>query len=265
MERQYIEFDAPDHALVLSDELGAPGDDEVLISVHHAGINRADLLQRLGLYPPPPDASPVPGLEVAGNIVAVGKNVSNWRQGDRVCALTHGGGYASLALARGDHCLALPDTLSTEVGAALPEALLTVWYNLFQRAALTSGETVLIQGGSSGIGSVGIQMAKAMGCIALSTATARKKTKRRSGKAVPVRAADVRFPHWKRCLPRSRLFGRCRRVGQELQQRLTLPQIASDGEHTLEHVPGRRRVDELGRSRHWDAQVVQLCRRRSRD
>ena len=170
MERQYIEFDAPDHALVLSDALGAPGDDEVLISVHHAGINRADLLQRLGLYPPPPDASPVPGLEVAGNIVAVGKNVSNWRQGDRVCALTHGGGYASLALARGDHCLALPDTLSTEVGAALPEALLTVWYNLFQRAALTSGETVLIQGGSSGIGSVGIQMAKAMGCIALSTA-----------------------------------------------------------------------------------------------
>lgn len=170
MERHYIEFETPDHALIRSDVLGAPGDDEVLISVHHAGINRADLLQRLGLYPPPPDASPIPGLEVAGDIVAVGRNVSNWQPGDRVCALTHGGGYASLALARGDHCLALPDTLTTEVGAALPEALLTVWYNVFERAALTSGETVFIQGGSSGIGSVGIQMAKAMGCSVLSSA-----------------------------------------------------------------------------------------------
>ena len=170
MERQYIEFATPEGAEIVNDTLAAPEDDEVIISVCHAGINRADLLQRLGLYPPPADASPIPGLEVSGTVAALGKNVSAYGVGDRVCALTHGGGYASLAIARADHCLPLPQGITTEQGAALPEALLTVWYNVVERGRLASGETVLIHGGSSGIGSIGIQMARAMGATVLSTA-----------------------------------------------------------------------------------------------
>ncbi|MEL0161741.1 MAG: alcohol dehydrogenase catalytic domain-containing protein, partial [Halieaceae bacterium] len=170
MERHYIEFATPENADLVQDNVAAPGDDEVIISVHHAGINRADLLQRMGLYPPPADASPIPGLEVSGVVAAMGKNITEYAIGDRVCALTHGGGYASVAIARGDHCLPLPDAMTTEQGAALPEALLTVWYNVFERGRLTAGETVLIHGGSSGIGSIGIQMARAMGATVLSTA-----------------------------------------------------------------------------------------------
>jgi len=170
MERHYVEFASPESADLVQDNLPAPGDNEVVISVHHAGINRADLLQRLGLYPPPADASPIPGLEVSGVVAAIGKNITAYATGDRVCALTHGGGYASVAVARGDHCLPLPDAMTTEQGAALPEALLTVWYNVFERGRLTAGETVLIHGGSSGIGSIGIQMARAMGATVLSTA-----------------------------------------------------------------------------------------------
>ncbi len=170
MERHYIEFTTPERAEVVKDTLEAPGDDDVIIAVQHAGINRADLLQRMGLYPPPADASPVPGLEVAGTVVALGKSVSELAVGDRVCALTHGGGYATLAVARGDHCLRLPDSMTTEQAAALPEALLTVWYNVFERGRLARGETVLIHGGSSGIGSIGIQMARTMGATVLSTA-----------------------------------------------------------------------------------------------
>lgn len=170
MERQYIEFATPEGAEIVNDTLAAPEDDEVIISVCHAGINRADLLQRLGLYPPPADASPIPGLEVSGTVAALGKNVSAYGVGDRVCALTHGGGYASVAIARADHCLPLPEDMTTEQGAALPEALLTVWYNVVERGRLASGETVLIHGGSSGIGSIGIQMARAMGATVLSTA-----------------------------------------------------------------------------------------------
>ena len=170
MERHYVEFATPESADLVQDNLPAPGDNEVVISVHHAGINRADLLQRLGLYPPPADASPIPGLEVSGVVAAIGKNITAYAIGDRVCALTHGGGYASVAVARGDHCLPLPDAMTTEQGAALPEALLTVWYNVFERGRLTAGETVLIHGGSSGIGSIGIQMARAMGATVLSTA-----------------------------------------------------------------------------------------------
>ena len=170
MERHYIHFETPELATVVRDTPPTPGPEEVLIAVKHAGINRADLLQRLGLYPPPEDASPIPGLEVAGQIVALGERCSTLQVGDRVCALTHGGGYASHAIARGDHCLALPNSLSTEQGAALPEALLTVWYNVMGRGQLSAGETVLIHGGSSGIGSIGVQMATALGANVISTA-----------------------------------------------------------------------------------------------
>ncbi len=170
MDRHYIEFTTPETVNVIHDQLPPPGDDEVLISVHHAGINRADLLQRMGLYPPPADASPVPGLEVAGEVVAVGAGCEQLKVGAHVCALTHGGGYATLALAREDHCLMLPNTLTTKEGAALPEALLTVWYNLVERGQLSAGETVLVHGGSSGIGSIGVQMAATMSAAVLSTA-----------------------------------------------------------------------------------------------
>jgi NADPH2:quinone reductase len=170
MKRHYIAFTTPETADMVADSAPAPASDEVLIKVSCAGVNRADVLQRLGLYPPPEDASPIPGLEVSGEVVAVGAGCQHLSEGDRVCALTHGGGYASLAIAREDHCLTLPGALSDEQGAALPEALLTVWYNVFERGRLTDGETVLIHGGSSGIGSIGVQMAKVMGATVLSTA-----------------------------------------------------------------------------------------------
>ena len=170
MERHYIHFETPELANIISDKPPTPDPEEVLIAVDHAGINRADLLQRLGLYPPPEDASPIPGLEVAGQVVALGEHCTALKVGDRVCALTHGGGYASHSIAREDHCLALPDNLSTEQGAALPEALLTVWYNVLERGQLSAGETALIHGGSSGIGSIGVQMAAALGANVISTA-----------------------------------------------------------------------------------------------
>ena len=170
MKRHYIAFTTPETADIVTDSAPTPASNEVLIKVSCAGVNRADVLQRLGLYPPPEDASPIPGLEVSGEVVAAGAGCQHLSEGDRVCALTHGGGYASLAIAREDHCLTLPGALSDEQGAALPEALLTVWYNVFERGRLTEGETVLIHGGSSGVGSVGVQMAKVMGATVLSTA-----------------------------------------------------------------------------------------------
>ena len=170
MNRDFIAFTTPETADVVTDSAPSPGVGEVLVTVHHAGVNRADMLQRLGLYPPPEDASPIPGLEVAGEVVAVGPECTHLQVKDRVCALTHGGGYASVAVAREDHCLILPDTLTTEQGAALPEALLTVWYNVFERGRLAKGETVLIHGGSSGIGTIGVQMARVMGATVISTA-----------------------------------------------------------------------------------------------
>jgi NADPH2:quinone reductase len=147
-----------------------PGPGEVLIHVRTAGINRADLLQRKGLYPPPADASPVLGLEVAGQIVAVGDGVKDWQVGDKTCALTHGGGYADYAIAPASQCLPIPAGFSKAEAAALPEALLTVWHNIFQRAQLQPGETVLIHGGSSGIGTLGILMCQAMGAEVFTTA-----------------------------------------------------------------------------------------------
>lgn len=168
--RQFIDIGTDGDLLLNCDEAPAPGPENVLIEVEFAGVNRADVLQRMGLYPPPADASPIMGLEVAGRIAAVGPGVSHWAVGDRVCALVHGGGYASHCIARADHCLALPDSLDSKQAAALPEALLTVWHNVFQRGGLQAGETVLIHGGTSGIGTLGIQMAKAMGSTVLATA-----------------------------------------------------------------------------------------------
>lgn len=143
---------------------------EVLIKVHSAGINRADLLQRKGLYPPPADASPVMGLEVAGTVQAVGEDVKDWQVGDRVCALTHGGGYADYAVAPVGQCMPIPNGFSKGEAAALPEALLTIWHNLFQRAGLQAGENVLIHGGASGIGTLGVEICDVLGAHVYTTA-----------------------------------------------------------------------------------------------
>lgn len=147
-----------------------PAGDQVLIRVHAAGVNRPDVLQRLGLYPVPPDASPLPGLEIAGVVTATGAQVNRWQVGDAVMALTHGGGYAEYCVANETHCLPIPDGLSFAEAAAVPETFFTVWYNVFNRCGLAKGETFLVHGGSSGIGTTAIQLAKAFGCEVLTTA-----------------------------------------------------------------------------------------------
>lgn len=151
----------------------APG--EVLIEVHAAGVNRPDCLQRQGLYPLPPGASPLPGLEVAGVIVACGSQVSEWQVGQRVVALTHGGGYAQYCVANQGHCLPWPENLSPAEAAACVETTFTVQSNLFDRAQLASGERVLIHGGSSGIGATAIQLAKLNGAWVATTAGSEEK------------------------------------------------------------------------------------------
>lgn len=147
-----------------------PRASEVLVRVVAAGVNRPDVLQRQGKYPLPPDASPLPGLEVAGEVVAVGSDVTRWKAGDRVMALTHGGGYAEYCAVEGGHCLPIPGGLSFVEAAAVPETFFTVWYNVFTRCRLADGETFLVHGGTSGIGTTAIQLAKAHGCVVLTTA-----------------------------------------------------------------------------------------------
>jgi NADPH2:quinone reductase len=147
-----------------------PQENEVLIRVMAAGINRADLLQRQGKYPPPPGASPIIGMEVAGEIAVTGNKVSRWKVGDKICALLTGGGYAEYAVAPEGQCLPAPPNLSMAEAAALPEAIVTVWANLFETAALKSGETALVHGGSSGIGTTAIQMVKLSGAKIFVTA-----------------------------------------------------------------------------------------------
>jgi putative PIG3 family NAD(P)H quinone oxidoreductase len=143
---------------------------DVLVRVHAAGVNRPDVLQRLGNYPVPKDASPLPGLEIAGEVVERGENARRWRVGDRVMALTHGGGYAEYCRVNEDHCLPVPGPLSMIEAAAVPETYFTVWYNVFMRAQLGAGEALLVHGGSSGIGTTAIQLGKAFGATVIVTA-----------------------------------------------------------------------------------------------
>jgi len=140
-----------------------PAANEVLIEVAAAGVNRPDVLQRKGGYPPPPGASDIPGLEVAGTVIATGAGAKKWKTGDRVCALVTGGGYAEYVTAPSPQCLPIPRGLTLVEAAGLPETFFTVWVNVFERAALKASETLLIQGGSSGIGVTAIQMARAFG------------------------------------------------------------------------------------------------------
>jgi len=147
-----------------------PAAGEVLIRVAAAGVNRPDVLQRQGGYPPPPGASDVPGLEVGGIIAGVGPGVSRWREGDQVCALVAGGGYASLCVAPALQCLPVPAGLDVVAAAAVPETFFTVWSNVFERGRLRAGESALFHGGASGIGTTAIQLAKARGARVFATA-----------------------------------------------------------------------------------------------
>jgi putative PIG3 family NAD(P)H quinone oxidoreductase len=146
-----------------------PKPGEVLIAVAYAGVNRPDCIQRAGHYPPPPDASPILGLEVAGTVVALGEGVTECRLGDLVCALTPGGGYAEYCATPASWCLPYPEGLSALEAASLPENYFTVWNNLFDRVHLKPGETVLIHGGSGGIGLAAIQLAHAIGATTITT------------------------------------------------------------------------------------------------
>lgn len=161
---------APEVLHIVELALPRPGEKEVLIKVAAAGVNRPDVLQRLGKYPLPPDASPLPGLEVSGEVVATGTGATRWEIGDQVMALTHGGGYAQYCAVAEDHCLAVPSCLDLIEAAAIPETFFTVWYNVFMRCRLAAGETFLVHGGSSGIGTTAIQLAKVSGCTVLTTA-----------------------------------------------------------------------------------------------
>lgn len=162
---------APDRPLTLvTDDVPRPGPHEVLIRVAAAGINRPDLMQRAGLYPPPAGASTTLGLEAAGEIVELGSGVTRWHVGEQVTALLAGGGYAEFALAHEGAVLPIPEGLSLIEAAALPETVMTVWANVFDTAALQPGETLLVHGGASGIGTTAIQMAKAHGARVIVTA-----------------------------------------------------------------------------------------------
>jgi NADPH:quinone reductase len=148
----------------------APGEGEVLIRVAAAGVNRPDVFQRRGRYAPPPGASDIPGLEVSGTVEAVGPNVSGIAMGDSVCALVSGGGYAEYCVAPAPQCLPVPRGMDVRTAAAIPETFFTVWTNVFQRGRLQAGESLLVHGGSSGIGTTAIQLAKARGARVFATA-----------------------------------------------------------------------------------------------
>jgi len=151
-----------------------PGASEILVKVAVAGVNRPDVMQRQGLYPPPAGAPDIPGLEIAGEVVAVGPNATRWKNGDRVMALVVGGGYAEYCLAHESHALPVGGLTMVEA-AAIPETLFTVWHNMIERGGLKSGETFLVHGGTSGIGTIAIQLAKALGARVITTAGSAEK------------------------------------------------------------------------------------------
>jgi len=167
-----VGFDTPGGPEVLRAEtlpVPLPGPGQVLIRVAYAGVNRPDVIQRYGLYPPPPGASPIPGLEVSGHVAAIGEAVEVEMLGQPVCALVSGGGYAEYCLAEAGHCLPVPQSLPLDQAAALPETLFTVWHNVFERGHAREGETVLVHGGTSGIGTMAIMLGKLFGLTVIVT------------------------------------------------------------------------------------------------
>ncbi|BCG64611.1 MAG: NADPH2:quinone reductase [Methyloprofundus sp.] len=173
---QAIQIIVTDNSLALHQcPTPQPKPDEVLIKVHAAGVNRPDIMQRQGLYPPPVGASEILGLEIAGTIVALGSSVTSWKIGEQVCALVTGGGYAEYCTAAAALCLPIPEGLSFTEAAALPETFFTVWSNIFDRAQLQADEILLVHGGSSGIGTAAIQLAKTFGAQVFVTAGSSEK------------------------------------------------------------------------------------------
>lgn len=169
------EYGGPEVLKPASRPVPQPASGEALIRVAAAGVNRPDAIQRAGNYPPPAGQSDLPGLEVSGEIVALGDGASGVSIGDTVCALTPGGGYAEYCIAPASHCLPVPDGISVTDAAGIPETSFTVWHNVFQRAYLQKGERFLVHGGSSGIGTTAIQLAKAFGAEVFTTAGSREK------------------------------------------------------------------------------------------
>lgn len=167
---EITEAGAPEVLKLCTRPMPAPKADEIVIKVAYAGVNRPDALQRAGKYNPPADASDLPGLECAGEVVAIGAAVSNWRVGDQVCALLPGGGYAEYVATAAVHALPVPKGLSLREAACLPETFFTVWSNVFMRGGLQAGERFLLHGGSSGIGTTAIQLAAALGARVFATA-----------------------------------------------------------------------------------------------
>jgi NADPH2:quinone reductase len=153
----------------------SPGPNEILIKVAAAGVNRPDVAQRSGVYPPPPGASDLPGLEVSGEVVALGAGATKHKLGDKVMSLVAGGGYAQYCIAQDAQAMAVPSSLSMAEAGAIPETLMTVWHNVFERGALQPGETLLVHGGSSGIGTMAIQLAKAFGSKVIVTVGSKEK------------------------------------------------------------------------------------------
>ena len=184
----------PDVIAIATAPVPRPGPGQVLLKVAAAGVNRPDCLQRAGAYPPPPGETAVPGLEVAGHVVALGEGVAGLAEGDEVCALVGSGGYAEFALAHADLCLPRPARLSLLEAAGLPENYFTVYDNVFTRGRLQAGETLLVHGGSSGIGSTAIQLAKAFGASVIATAGSDEKcafcVKLGAGHAINYREED---------------------------------------------------------------------------
>jgi len=173
----YGEGGGPEVLRIVEGKIPEIGPSEVLIETRFAGVNRPDILQRSGAYPPPPGASPILGLEVAGKVIALGAEVTTWKVEDQVCALTPGGGYAEYCRVNASHCLALPRGFDLATSAAIPENFFTVWTNLIGRGRLQSGESVLIHGGSSGIGYSAAQIAKQFGAIVFTTVGNEEKAK----------------------------------------------------------------------------------------
>lgn len=154
-----------------------PGPGQILVKVAAAGVNRPDVQQRMGAYPPPPGHSPLPGLEIAGEVAATGPNVARWKAGDQVCALVNGGGYAEYCIAEDVQALPIPKGISMAEAGGIPETAFTVWNNVFERGALEAGDWFLVHGGTSGIGTTAIQLAKAFGARVIATAGSADKCK----------------------------------------------------------------------------------------
>ena len=159
----------PEVLRIVDGPVPSPGPDDILIEVHYAGVNGPDLAQRKGRYPPPPGASPLLGLEASGVVAAVGANITRWKIGDSVCALAPGGAYAEYCVAPAAHCLPLPDGFNLEHAGAIPENFFTVWTNVIERGRLVKSETIMIHGGSGGIGYSAIQVAKTWGATVIAT------------------------------------------------------------------------------------------------